>query len=87
MVRKSVIHSYLRENGIRQDWFAEKLGVTRAMMSNYANVRVLPSPYNLMKMHDMTKGKVSIDALVREHAAEHPEKYKKRKSQKEPDSV
>jgi hypothetical protein len=87
MRRKSVIHTYLKKNKLRQDWLADKIGISGVQMSNYANVKVMPSPTNLVKFHDFTGGDISIEAMVREFAKERPRPSRKKESTKAKDSI
>lgn len=68
-------------------WFAEKMGMSNAMMSNYANTRVMPSPTNLVRLHDMTNGGVSIEDMVRQYADQNPRPSRKKESTKAKDSI
>jgi len=69
-----LLKDYLYENGITQTEFARKLVIDRSQFCIYVNGYRRFSPNHAIKIHKLTKGKVTRDEAL------FPEFYKKAKS-------
>jgi len=86
---KCILKKYLKENGLRHDFFARRVGVTAPALHTYVSKGILPPSRVLCAIEDETKGKVSIRDMVREHHERNPNynRKKTKKEKKEVDSV
>ena len=58
------LREYLHVAGYRRDWFAEQIGVSRHTVDSYINGHAKPSIDVAIRILKLTKGKVTLEALV-----------------------
>lgn len=52
------LREYLKKERYTSSYFAELLGVSKQHMSNWTSGKVLPRKQNMLKIEELTKGKV-----------------------------
>ena len=64
------LNEYIESRGVRKGWFAEQIGVSRAMLYQYIARTATPSIGIIMRIKHETGGKVGPEDWVRRGAAE-----------------
>ena len=54
--------AWFKENGIRKNWFAERLGVDNASISRWLSGAVKPSRPTRKRIEELTDGAVPMDS-------------------------
>ena len=58
------LQDYIKQNGLRKDWFARKVGVTPQTLHNWLTGQAEPSTTNKRKVYSVTGGNVTPNDFV-----------------------
>lgn len=58
------LSDYLAKHGITHAAFAERLGVSQGTVTRYVNGDRIPRPEHLVRIKDLTRGKVTVSDFV-----------------------
>lgn len=63
------LHDYLKKEGETRRSFAQKAGISRAMVSHIATGRATPSIETALRIQEATGGEVTAKDLIPDHPA------------------